>query len=98
MSSLAARSGIRIAPRSLQRGRLPLRNSAVLAQKTFVPQIRRAQQLQPLQTSRAFSVTMAPRAEAAGSTDINDYDPEIQDMAEYIHNYKIDSDLAVRTI
>jgi 2-methylcitrate dehydratase len=24
-----------------------------------------------------------------------DYDPEIKDMADYIHNYKIDSDLAV---
>ena len=24
------------------------------------------------------------------------YDPEIKDIANYIHNYKIDSDLAVR--
>jgi 2-methylcitrate dehydratase len=24
------------------------------------------------------------------------YDPEITDMASYIHNYKIDSELAVR--
>ena len=24
-----------------------------------------------------------------------EYDPEIKDMAKYIHNYKIDSDLAV---
>lgn len=23
------------------------------------------------------------------------YDPEIKDMADYIHNYKVDSDLAV---
>ena len=27
-----------------------------------------------------------------------DYDPEIQDMATYVHNYKIDSELAVRTM
>lgn len=26
------------------------------------------------------------------------YDPEIKDMASYVHNYKIDSDLAVRSI
>ena len=25
-----------------------------------------------------------------------EHDPEIKDMASYIHNYKIDSDLAVR--
>lgn len=25
-----------------------------------------------------------------------EFDPEIKDMASYIHNYKIDSDLAVR--
>lgn len=25
-----------------------------------------------------------------------DYDPEIKDIADYVHNYKIDSDLAVR--
>lgn len=24
-----------------------------------------------------------------------EYDPEIKDMASYVHNYKIDSDLAV---
>ena len=25
-----------------------------------------------------------------------DYDPEIKDIASYVHNYKVDSDLAVR--
>lgn len=25
-----------------------------------------------------------------------EYDPEIKDMANYVHNFKIDSDLAVR--
>ena len=29
------------------------------------------------------------------SPDTKQYDPEIRDMAGYIHNYKIDSDLAV---
>lgn len=27
-----------------------------------------------------------------------EYDPEIVDMAKYIHNYNIDSDVAVRSI
>lgn len=27
-----------------------------------------------------------------------EFDPEIKDMASYIHNYKIDSDLAVRDL
>ena len=26
-----------------------------------------------------------------------EYDPEIKDMADYIHNYKVDSELAVRS-
>lgn len=27
-----------------------------------------------------------------------EYDPEIKDMADYIHNYKVDSELAVRSL
>jgi 2-methylcitrate dehydratase len=27
-----------------------------------------------------------------------EYDPEIKDMASYIHNYKVDSELAVSTL
>lgn len=27
-----------------------------------------------------------------------EFDPEIKDMADYIHNYKIDSDLAVSAL
>jgi 2-methylcitrate dehydratase len=30
------------------------------------------------------------------SSGTREYDPEIKDMASYIHNYEIDSDLAVR--
>lgn len=29
---------------------------------------------------------------------VREYDPEIKDMASYVHNYKIDSDLAVSSI
>lgn len=43
--------------------------------------------MSPLQSTAP--VTPAPGAK--------EYDPEIRDMADYIHNYKIDSDLAVRT-
>lgn len=40
--------------------------------------------------------TMSPlqQASPAPTTD-KSYDPEIKDMADYIHNYKVDSDLAV---
>lgn len=40
---------------------------------------------------------MAARQSAAPAAPAADkaYDPEIQDMASYIHQYKIDSDLAV---
>lgn len=34
------------------------------------------------------------QASAPASTD-KSYDPEIKDMADYIHHYKVDSDLAV---
>lgn len=29
---------------------------------------------------------------------VREYDPEIKDMASYVHNYKIDSDLAVSSV
>jgi 2-methylcitrate dehydratase len=32
---------------------------------------------------------------ASIDTGVRQYDPEINDMASYVHNYKIDSDLAV---
>lgn len=35
------------------------------------------------------------RADVAKVSGSRDFDPEIKDMASYIHNYKIDSDLAV---
>lgn len=38
---------------------------------------------------------MAPQS-AAPAGPKPEYDAEIKDMADYIHNYKINSDLAVR--
>lgn len=40
----------------------------------------------------AMHAAAAPSA--AGS---REYDPEIKDMADYVHKYKVDSDLAVRS-
>lgn len=39
---------------------------------------------------------MAAKSNAPPSGPVPEYDPEIKDMASYIHNYKIDSELAVR--
>jgi hypothetical protein len=38
---------------------------------------------------------MAARSGAPPPAKAAEYDQEIKDMADYIHNYKIDSDLAV---
>jgi hypothetical protein len=38
---------------------------------------------------------MAPHANVADGAAKQDYDYEIKDTAEYVHNYKIDSELAV---
>ena len=45
--------------------------------------------------SRFSTMSSLQQASPAPSTD-KSYDPEIKDMADYIHNYKVDSDLAVR--
>ena len=43
----------------------------------------------------AFS-TMSPlKADTAAVSGSREFDPEIKDMASYIHSYKVDSDLAV---
>jgi len=38
------------------------------------------------------------RSNAPAVATAREFDPEIKDMASYIHNYKVDSDLAVRYI
>lgn len=38
------------------------------------------------------------QSHATATIGIRDYDPEIKDMASYVHTHKIDSDLAVRFI
>ncbi|EME49541.1 hypothetical protein DOTSEDRAFT_58756 [Dothistroma septosporum NZE10] len=40
---------------------------------------------------------MVAKSNAPPSGPVPEYDPEIKDMADYIHNYKIDSELAIDT-
>ena len=47
-----------------------------------------------LSSSRQFSAMTALRSNPA-MAGVREFDPEIKDMASYIHNYKVDSDLAV---
>lgn len=45
----------------------------------------------------AASISSVPplKSSAPIAAAVREYDPEIKDMASYVHNYKIDSDLAV---
>ena len=38
----------------------------------------------------------ALKSNAPATGGVREFDPEIKDMASYVHKYKIDSDLAVR--
>ncbi|KXT11708.1 hypothetical protein AC579_6965 [Pseudocercospora musae] len=95
MSSFAARSLLRTTTRSLSRSsKAPLCTSSRLAQTSLKAQRSPFAQLQP---ARAFSTTMPPQSGAPPPGKAPEYDPEIKDMADYIHNYKITSDLAIDT-
>jgi 2-methylcitrate dehydratase len=85
MSLPAVRRLTHTSPRTLARiSRLPtLASSPFITPRFSVPRTPR------------FS-TMAARQSAAPAVPTDkSYDPEIQDMASYIHDYKVDSDLAV---
>ena len=43
----------------------------------------------------SFSVMATLKSNAPAMAGVREFDPEIKDMASYVHNYKIDSDLAV---
>lgn len=95
MSSLAARSALRTAARS-SRTRVPAPLCASSPAVLNYPRASQPQRKQSLQSTRPFSTTMAARSGAPAPSGANPFDEPIQDMATYIHNYKIDSDLAVR--
>ena len=94
-SRVALRPVTHRAPRTLTSRLLSSRPSSLLARnnnntsssfKTLnssLPRVSRFSTMSPLQ-----------QASPAPTTD-KSYDPEIKDMADYIHNYKVDSDLAV---
>lgn len=97
MSAIARRSFARAAaaaPRSVVRA--PLRTSSTLlaqhsAKTSSFSSLRH-------NTARAFSTTMVQASAGdafASPAPAAQYDQEIVDMASYIHNYKIDSELAV---
>ena len=56
-----------------------------------------AQRIKPRShNTTTFSTMTSLRSDMPASVaGVRDFDPEIKDMASYIHNYKIDSDLAV---
>ena len=101
MSSCAAlrRLTLRSSPRSQPSSRfvvapscarLPVHRVATAIPQTVSAPVCRSQ------TSR-FS-TMSPRQSTAPVVPGGkEYDPEIKDLADYIHKYNVDSDLAVRT-
>jgi len=52
---------------------------------------------QALPSLSSFTTIAALKSNAPAMTGgSRQFDPEIKDMANYIHNYKVDSDLAVR--
>jgi hypothetical protein len=51
--------------------------------------------LNSLSPSRFSTMTSLKSAQNPAPSEGRAYDPEIKDMASYIHHYKIDSDLAV---
>ncbi|KAL2828155.1 MmgE/PrpD family-domain-containing protein [Aspergillus cavernicola] len=79
----------RIASQSLSRASSPslvALNSCRTSSSPALPRVSRFSTMASLQSA-------APIPAAAQK----DYDPEIKDMADYIHNYKLDSDLAFDT-
>ncbi|GAB7361842.1 hypothetical protein MBLNU230_g1883t1 [Neophaeotheca triangularis] len=93
MSSLS-RSLLRNTSRGLRQSRAPLCSSTRLSQQSLRTQALSFQR----HSARPFSATMIPKSDAmAAPADAKEFDKPIVDMASYIHNYKIDSELALDT-
>lgn len=100
MSFIANRSFARAASRSIVAKAGP---RAPLCSSRLVAQHQAKSSFSPLSSSRhhaarTFSTTMVQASAGdafASPAPAAEYDQEIVDMASYIHNYKIDSDLAV---
>lgn len=99
MSFIASRSVARAASRSIARAgpRAPLCSSRLAQHHALKSSSSLLQQR--LNTARTFSTTMVQASAGdafASPAPPAQYDQEIVDMASYIHNYNIDSELAVR--
>lgn len=95
----AVNRSIRTATRTLKLQQGTLRASGVVATNlSAVPRIAyiaaTSPQSAPLAQSH-FHTSAIARSGAPAMSSNNDYDPEIKDIANYVHNYNIDSDLAV---
>jgi 2-methylcitrate dehydratase len=88
MSLPAVRRLTHSSPRTL--ARIPVSRLPTFASSSRIPSVASRVSQAP-----RFS-TMAARQSAASPASVDkSYDPEIQDMASYIHEYNVDSDLAV---
>lgn len=82
----------RVAPRTLT---LPSRIVApALSRSLLLPNCTNALKATSAASASRFSTMAALRAAAPPALE-KAYDPEIRDLAHYIHHYKIESDLAV---
>lgn len=91
MSSLA---------RTINRGAFKSLRQTSCVRRGVVPVVSAERIRTPQLTSRVpstalFSTMSSLKSSATIDTGAREYDSEINDMASYVHNYKINSDLAV---
>lgn len=94
MSTCAALRATHRAPRTLSSRILSAKPVSLTSSSSFARNTTTFKTLNSSVPRVSRFSTMAPLQQAAPTTD-KSYDPEIKDMADYIHNYNINSDLAV---
>ncbi|KXL42495.1 hypothetical protein M433DRAFT_59321 [Acidomyces richmondensis BFW] len=95
MSSIARRTLVCSARSFRSTPRASICTSALLVQR---PIQRQSVSCKVQQSVRTFSASMVPKSGAhAAPAPPQEFDKEIVDMADYVSNYKIDSDLAIDT-
>ncbi|KAF1991546.1 2-methylcitrate dehydratase [Aulographum hederae CBS 113979] len=94
----STRSLCSAASRSL-RTQAPLRAGRRAVRPIASSKVPQTHSLQPRTAASAAFSTMSPLQSGAPAVaaSANEYDKETKDMADYIHNYKVDSDLAFDT-
>lgn len=91
MSSPLSRTFLRTCSRNIVGQRSLLRNTARIVSRASI-----APTSFSIRSAAAFSTTMKPNSDAfASPAPAAEFDREITDMASYIHNYKVTSELAV---